>query len=174
MLGRMRKRGIGIGIGIVGCLLIAACEEKKESAAGTASAAASAAETGSATATPTATPTATAATSSGLPDAVAAQHVLIAYKGAQNAPKTVTRSKSDAKKLADDVAARAKSGEDFTTLVTQYSDDPGSKERQGSPGKFGRDKMVKPFSDAAFALPVGGVSGVVETPFGFHVIKRNQ
>ena len=41
-------------------------------------------------------------------------------------------------------------------------------------GKFTRDKMAKPFSDAAFALAVGESSGAVETPFGFHVIKRNQ
>ena len=108
------------------------------------------------------------------PDAIAAQHVLVAYKGAEKTPKGITRSKAEAKKRAEEVAAKAKSGSDFSALVAEYSDDPAAKERQGSVGKFTRDKMAKPFSDAAFALAVGESSGAVETPFGFHVIKRNQ
>jgi hypothetical protein len=108
------------------------------------------------------------------PESIAAQHVLVAYRGAERAPKTVTRSKADAKKRAEEVAAKAQAGADFTALVNEYSDDPGAKERLGSLGKFTRDKMAKAFSDAAFALDVDKTSGVVETPFGFHVIKRNQ
>ncbi len=108
------------------------------------------------------------------PTAVAAQHVLVAYKGAKNAPAGVKRTKADAKKRAEEIADKAKGGADFTALVREHSDDPGSKERMGSVGKFTRDKMVAPFSDAAFKLRVGEVSGAVETPFGFHVIKRNQ
>lgn len=108
------------------------------------------------------------------PVTVMAQHVLIAYRGAERAPKAVTRSKADAKKRADEVFAKAKAGEDFTALVSTYSDDPAAKERLGSVGKFKREGMAKPFSDAAFALKVDEVSPVVETIFGFHVIKRNQ
>ena len=108
------------------------------------------------------------------PDAITAQHVLVAYKGADRAPKGVTRTKADAKKRAEEVAAKAKSGTDFSSLVAEYSDDPAAKERQGSLGKFTREKMAKSFSDAAFALAVGESSAPVETPFGFHVIKRNQ
>ena len=108
------------------------------------------------------------------PDAVAAQHVLVAFKGAEKAPKGVTRTKAEAKKRAEEVATKANAGADFSALVAEYSDDPAAKERQGSVGKFTRDKMSKPFSDAAFALAVGASSGPVETPFGFHVIKRNQ
>ena len=108
------------------------------------------------------------------PDAVAAQHVLVAYKNAEKAPKGVTRSRADAKRRAEEVAAKAKSGRDFSALVAEYSDDPAAKERQGSVGKFTREKMAKPFSEAAFALAVGESSGAIETPFGFHVIKRNQ
>ena len=99
---------------------------------------------------------------------------LVAYRGAERAPSGVTRSKADAKARAADVDAKAKAGEDFSALVDEYSDDPGAKDRQGSLGKFTRDKMDKAFSDAAFALRVGEVSDVVETKFGFHVIKRNQ
>jgi parvulin-like peptidyl-prolyl isomerase len=108
------------------------------------------------------------------PTAVAAQHVLVAYKGAKGAPKAVTRSKADAKKRAEEVSAKARAGSDFSALVAEYSDDPAAKERQGSVGKFTREKMTKPFADAAFALPVDGISDAVESEFGFHVIKRNQ
>lgn len=155
-------------IGALACVVVlASCEEKKVTPPPAPSA--SAAPVASAEPSASVAPSATAP-----PDAVAAQHVLVAWKGAQGAPKSVTRSKADAKKIADDVAARAKNGEEFSALVAQYSDDPGSKERQGSVGKFTREKMTKAFSDAAFALPVGGVSGAVESPFGYHVIKRNQ
>jgi peptidyl-prolyl cis-trans isomerase NIMA-interacting 1 len=118
---------------------------------------------------PSASPSATAP-----PISIAAQHILVAYRGAERAPAGVTRSKGDAKTRAAEVDAKAEAGEDFSALVAQYSDDPGAKDRQGSLGKFTRDKMDKAFSDAAFALRVGEISEVVETRFGFHVIRRNQ
>jgi hypothetical protein len=109
------------------------------------------------------------------PTQVAAQHVLVPYKGAEKCPKGVTRSKAEAKKRAEEVSKKAKEkGADFSALVAEFSEDPAAKERQGSLGKFTREKMAKPFSDAAFALEVDEVSDPVETPFGFHVIKRNQ
>ncbi len=101
--------------------------------------------------------------------------MLVAWKGAERSPKGVSRTKAEAKKRADEVAKKAREkGTDFSSLVAEYSDDPGAKERQGSLGKFTREKMAKPFSDAAFALEIDAVSDPVETPFGFHVIKRNQ
>ncbi len=157
---------------LVVCAAPFGCDEKHtapHAAAGEASsAAASALSSAAAASTPAPVATATA------PVTVAAQHVLVAYKGAKQAPANVTRSKADARKRADDVVAKAKAGEDFSALVASYSDDPAAKERMGSVGKFTREKMAKPFSDAAFALPVDGVSDVVETVFGYHVIKRNQ
>jgi hypothetical protein len=108
------------------------------------------------------------------PETVACQHVLVAYKGAKNAPAGVLRSKADAKARAEEVHAKAVAGADMAALAQAFSDDQGSRERLGSVGKFKRDGMVPPFSDAAFALAPDGVSAVVETPFGFHVIKRNQ
>jgi hypothetical protein len=119
-------------------------------------------------------PSASAAADTKPPDSIAAQHVLVAYKGAKNAPKGITRTKADAKKRAEEVRDKARAGEDFSKLVETYSDDPGAKERMGSLGKITRDKVVKEFADAAFALGVDKVSDIVETPFGFHVIKRNQ
>ena len=119
-------------------------------------------------------PVAPAPTAEAEPEVIAAQHVLVAYKGASGAAKTITRSKADAKKRAEEVAAKAKKGDDFTALVKQYSDEPGAADRLGNLGKFKRDAMVKPFSDAAFKLKLNETSDVVETQFGFHVIKRNQ
>jgi parvulin-like peptidyl-prolyl isomerase len=105
---------------------------------------------------------------------VAASHILIQYKGSMRAPATITRTKEEAKKLATDVMNKAKKGADFAALAGQYSDEPGAKERGGSLGKFTRPRMVKPFADAAFALKPGEISGLVETDFGFHVIKRTE
>jgi peptidyl-prolyl cis-trans isomerase NIMA-interacting 1 len=158
-------------------LLALACNEKKDLTP-PAPATSSAPAVTSAAAVPSATAMETAHVSEKAqvvePASIAAQHVLVAYRGAERAPKTVTRSKADAKKRAEEVAAKAKAGADFTSLVNEYSDDPGAKERLGNLGKFTREKMAKAFSDAAFALDVDKTSAAVETPFGFHVIKRNQ
>ena len=104
---------------------------------------------------PAPVPSATAA-----PTQIAAQHILVAFRGAERAPSGVTRSKAQARVRAAEVDAKAKAGADFTGLVAEYSDDPAAKERMGSLGKFTRDKMDKAFSDAAFALRVDEVSVV--------------
>ena len=163
-------------------LLVAAtttgCDDKSGTAATSAPGASATVSVASGSAPPpaasSAAPVASATAPAVPPETVAAQHVLVAWKGAEKAPKGVTRTKAEAKKRAEEVAEKAKSGADFSALVAEYSDDPAAKERQGSVGKFKREAMAKPFSDAAFALAVGAASGAVETPFGFHVIKRNQ
>ncbi|HEV2765182.1 MAG TPA: peptidylprolyl isomerase, partial [Pyrinomonadaceae bacterium] len=72
------------------------------------------------------------------------------------------------------VLRRARAGEDFAALANEFTEDPSGKGTGGDLGWFGRGMMVKPFEDAAFALQPGQISEVVETQFGFHVIKVEE
>lgn len=102
---------------------------------------------------------------------VEAAHILIMYVGSDRAPATVTRTKEEARNEIEDILKQVKDGADFGEMARLHSDGP-TKVKGGMLGKFSRGSMVKPFEDAAFALKKGKVSGVVETPFGFHIIKR--
>jgi len=111
----------------------------------------------------------------GGPTRIAARHILISFKGAQHAIAGVTRSEAEARSMATQVARDAKQpNADWNALAAKYTDEPGSKETGGDLGKFGRGQMVPAFENAAFALPVGEISDVVQTPFGFHVIQRYE
>ncbi len=74
-------------------------------------------------------------------------------------------------KLADKIVKEARSGANFADLAKQYSQDPGSANRGGDLGWFGKGMMVKPFEQAAFSGNVGQVVGPVRTQFGLHIIK---
>jgi peptidyl-prolyl cis-trans isomerase C len=93
------------------------------------------------------------------------RHILIRPEGQDPA------AKEKAKKLAEDVLARLKKGEDFATLAGQYSADPGSKSNGGELPPIGKGETVPQFDQAAWALAKGQTSGVVESPFGFHLIQ---
>jgi len=72
---------------------------------------------------------------------------------------------------AKEVLSQVKSGADFAKLAKQYSLDPGSKNNGGDLGFFSTGMMVEPFEQAAFKLKVNEVSGIVKSPFGYHIIK---
>ena len=79
-----------------------------------------------------------------------------------------------ARRQAEEILKRARAGEDFVKLAKEYTTEPGGKKRGGDLGWFGRGQMVKPFEEAAFALQPGHISDVVETDFGYHIIKVEE
>jgi peptidyl-prolyl cis-trans isomerase C len=104
-----------------------------------------------------------------IPEKVRVRHILIR---ADKSSSEEVRKKS--KEKAEEVLKKAKSGEDFAKLAMEYSDDPGSKTKGGDLGFFERGRMVPAFEEAAFKLNPGEVSGVVETTYGFHIIKMEE
>ena len=102
-------------------------------------------------------------------EVVTASHILITYEDAQRA--TNNRNRKEARKLAEQILKELKSGKDFAELARQHSDGP-SGPKGGDLGRFTRGQMVPEFDKAVFKLKQGTVSDIVETQFGYHIIKR--
>lgn len=103
------------------------------------------------------------------PEQVRARHILIVIKqGAGDDEKKAAKTK------AEELLGRIKKGEDFAKLAGEFSDDQGSKPKGGDLGFFAKNTMIPAFDKAAFELEPGGVSGIVETSFGYHIIKVEE
>ncbi|WP_222981733.1 peptidylprolyl isomerase [Flagellimonas meishanensis] len=101
---------------------------------------------------------------------VKASHILFAWQGAERANPNVSRTKEEAEAKAKEILAEAqKEGAVFTTLARENSDGP-SAPRGGDLGYFQEGVMADAFNDFCFGNPVGTI-GLVETQFGYHVIK---
>jgi peptidyl-prolyl cis-trans isomerase C len=95
-----------------------------------------------------------------------AQHILI-----RTNPAMTEEEKATARDRAESLSAQARQGADFAALAAEHSEDPSAAQNRGDLGWFPAGTMVPPFEQAAFAMEPGQVSDVVETQFGYHVIK---
>lgn len=100
---------------------------------------------------------------------IRARHILLRI-----APDATPEQRDSTLAEARDLRARAVAGANFARLAEENSQDPGSARQGGDLGFFSRGQMVAPFDEAAFALKVGEISEVVETPFGYHIIKLEE
>lgn len=100
---------------------------------------------------------------------VKAQHILAGFR--QENGQIDTAAAMEKIKL---VQSKLEEGIPFEELAAEYSDDPGSKNNGGNLGYFQRRMMVLPFDEAAFSLKHGEISGIIETKFGYHIIKVND
>jgi peptidyl-prolyl cis-trans isomerase C len=101
-----------------------------------------------------------------VPERVKASHILITVS-----PTATSDEKAEALARAASVLKSARAGKDFAALAKEFSQDPGSAAQGGDLGFFAAAQMVPPFSEAAFKLKNGAISDIVETQFGYHIIK---
>ena len=102
------------------------------------------------------------------PESITASHILISTQEAED-----DTAKEEARQRAEELKAQLDDGADFAQLAQEHSEGP-SASRGGSLGQFSRGQMVPAFEEAAFAMEPGEISDVVETRFGYHIIKVEE
>ena len=95
---------------------------------------------------------------------VTVRHILLMFRATTDSAKQVIREKMEG------ILARAKAGEDFAQLAREYSEDPGSK-NNGGLFQAEKGQLVPSFEKVAFSIPIGEISDVVETQYGYHILK---
>jgi peptidyl-prolyl cis-trans isomerase C len=103
------------------------------------------------------------------PESIRARHILIKTdSSASEEEKKKTKAK------AEEILEKLKKGEDFAKQASEVSDDPGTKAKGGDLDFFSKGTMIPAFEEAAFALKPGEMSGLVETEYGYHIIKVEE
>lgn len=105
-----------------------------------------------------------------VPEAAKVQHLLLSTLDSTTRQPLPDNEKQAKHRTMEGLLARARAGEDFSDLVQRFTEDVASRERKGE-YTFTRGNMVPEFEAAAMALPEGGISGIVETQYGYHIIK---
>jgi len=100
---------------------------------------------------------------------VHASHILI-----RTPEQADAAAKAKARSQAGDLLAQLNKGADFADLAKKHSQDPGSAPNGGDLGFFSKGQMVQAFEQAAFGLKPGQTSDIVETPFGYHIIRVSE
>lgn len=110
------------------------------------------------------------------PKQVNVSHILIAFKDATRASEEIERSSEEAESRAKEVKEKLDAGEDFAALAAEYSDDLSNRDSGGELGTpAGNGVYVEEFENAALSLEEEGeISDIVESPFGYHIIKANS
>ena len=107
------------------------------------------------------------------PEMVRASHILLMTSDPETHQPLSDEKKAAKHKLMEDILKQARAGTNFADLAKKYSEDPGSKD-EGGEYTFPRGKMVKEFEDTAFSLKPGEISDIIETQFGYHIIKLSE
>lgn len=100
------------------------------------------------------------------------RHILVRYAGARNAGDDTTRSQEEARARAEELRGQVSAaGADFAAIARENSED-GSAEDGGDIGMVGRGLLSQAYEEAAWALEVDGISPIVESDYGYHIIQR--
>lgn len=103
---------------------------------------------------------------------ISASHILVMHKDSDNSRSSLSKEEAN-KKIEDLLGELKKDKKKFKDYAVTHSD-CASAQYGGELGEFGHGVMVKEFEKAAFNLEVGEISNVIETAFGFHIIKRDK
>jgi foldase protein PrsA len=107
------------------------------------------------------------------PEMVRASHILLMTTDPETHKPLSPEKKAEKRKEMEDILKQARSGADFGELAKKYSEDPGSKDKGGE-YTFPRGQMVKEFEDTAFSMKTNEISDIIETQYGYHIIKLSE